>query len=94
MDNDAPLKDERLSKRLLMGLPDGVFLVSGVGESPWEPTFAEDVAPVNQREEQWKRILQARVNHRNCTVFKSRSDYKSWHDRHPISVSDPRYIKH
>lgn len=94
MNDDAPLKDEKLSKRLLMGLPSGVFLVSNVGESPWEHKFAEDVSPIDQREEQWQRIVQARVNHRMCMVFKSRSDYKSWHARHPISFNDPRYVRH
>jgi hypothetical protein len=94
MEDDAPLKDEKLSKRLLMGLPNGVFIVSGIGESPWEPTFAEDAAPIDQREEQWQRIVQARVNHRMCMVFKDRSDYKSWCARIPISFNDKRYVRH
>lgn len=68
----------KLSKKYLMELEEGLFLMSNVLYSPTNPCFAEAVAPLSEREAQWKRIKEARANNRNCTILKSKSDFPKW----------------
>ena len=65
----------KLSKRFLLGLPEGVYLVSNVMDAPGQPIFAQTVVPVSQRLAQWQAIVDAGVNHRLCHVFKHPADY-------------------
>jgi len=61
-----PLKsDAKLTKKYYMGLPDGVFLVSSVGGfTPFDRDFAESVVPSAERNAQWQRICEKRVDGR------------------------------
>lgn len=70
-----PIRSRHLTKKFLLALPDGVYLVSGVGDAPGQPAFGETVSPLRGREAQWQRILSARVNNRSCEVFQSPADY-------------------
>ena len=70
-----PVQSGQLTKRFLMSLPAGLYLVSGVGEAPGQPSFAEAIAPREEREAQWRRILEAVANGRLCNVFKSENDF-------------------
>jgi hypothetical protein len=65
----------KLSKRFLLSLPEGVYLVSNVMDAPGQPIFAQTVAPVAQCLTQWQAIVAARVNHRLCHVFRNPADY-------------------
>lgn len=64
----------RLTKTLLMGLPEESYLVSNVWESG-KSIFSELVAPVQQREAQWRRMVTARANGRLCYIYKSKAEY-------------------
>jgi hypothetical protein len=66
-----PTMSGRLTKKFFLSIPEGHYLASGVGQAPGQPDFAETVLPLAEREEQWRRILKARVNGRNCDVFRS-----------------------
>ena len=75
MDTIQPLYSERLTKKFFLSLPYGVYLTSNVALTPGQPIFAETVAPAEEREAQWKRILAGRVNHQLCNVFRTAQDY-------------------
>jgi hypothetical protein len=72
---EQPIMSGPMTKKFLMGLPEGVYLVSGVGEAPGQPAFAEIVAPLAERGAQSQRILSARFNNRSCEVFRRPADY-------------------
>ena len=81
MVNDAtstgqPLKSGKLSKKFLMALGEGLFLVSNVHHTPLQPIFAETVAAANMREAQWRRIAEFGANNRLCYVFNTKEDYQ------------------
>jgi hypothetical protein len=61
-----------------MDLEAGLYLASGVGDGPGKPCFAEIVAPQEEREAQWRRIVTARVNNIQCDVFKSFAAYTAF----------------
>lgn len=61
-----------------MSLPEGLYLVSGVGDAPGQPAFGETVSAIMEREAQWQRILNARINNRLCDVFQSSANYMKY----------------
>lgn len=76
--NVKPIKTEKLTKRFLMELPEGAYLVSNVYEQKGKPAFAEKVSPPPERNKQWQKIVDARANHRLCDVFKTKKEYEAW----------------
>lgn len=72
----------KLSKTFFMGLTDGVYLASNVGYSPTLPAFGEVVVPAADREKQWQRIKEARVDQQLCHVYRNKNDFdelsKKW----------------
>jgi hypothetical protein len=58
-----------------MRLPDGVYLASGFGLMPAQPSFAESIVSASKREEQWQRIIDARANGRACAMFQNAADF-------------------
>jgi len=74
-----PIFDEKLTKRFFMGLPAGVYLVSGVGGfTPFERDFEAEVSSQETRQAQWQQIKQARVDRCTCMVFESKHAYDEW----------------
>jgi len=73
------MKDRnKLTKKYLMSLPEGVYLVSNILKNPMQSCFAEKVAPLNLRKDQWNRIIKADVQQNLCHVFKTEDEYKKW----------------
>ena len=91
-----PIERGKLTKKFLMELPVGVYLASGVGVMPGQPSFAESIVPVSDREDQWRRIVDARVNGRACTVFQNARPI-SWNlvllSSFTASSTEPRRMK-
>ena len=76
---DCILASNKMSKKFLMSLPEGVLIVSGVGtkiKGKIVPEFIEHVLPIEKRDDQWKRIKEAYCNHRNFDVFKNKQDWE------------------
>ena len=72
----------KLTKKFYMELPDGVFLVSSVGGfTPFERDFAEAVVPCAERNAQWQRIRERRVDRRGCELFSTEEDFKAYQSR-------------
>ncbi len=70
-----PHYSERLTKKFFLSLPCGVYLTSNLALTPGQPIFAEPVAPLDEREAQWKRIVAVRVNNQLCNVFRTPRDF-------------------
>lgn len=67
----TPFQSGKLTRKLLAGLPDGLFLVSNLMKTPAEPIFAETIRPGTHRQAQWRRIVAVGANGRLCHVFQS-----------------------
>jgi hypothetical protein len=66
----------RLSKKVLLAVPSGLYLASNVG---CPPIFAETIAPtVSGRLAQWARILEAGADGRRCHIFDSKHHYDEY----------------
>ena len=61
-----------------MQLPAGKYLVSNLYVSTMESRFAEEIASLGEREQQWKRIVEAGVSQRLCRVFKNEEHHLMW----------------
>lgn len=81
--SEQPLKSGKLSKKFLMELDEGLYLVSNVHHTPLQSVFAETVDAINIREPQWRRIVELGANNRLCYVFKTKEDYQK-HFNGPI----------
>ena len=82
-----PLKTDKLTRKFLLSLPKGVYLVSNVYVSLNRSAFAEYVEPLSTRNEQWKRIVESSADQRLCYVFKSQHDYESYHTKRCSTIS-------
>ena len=72
----------RLTERFLMGLPEGVYVVSGCLDSEYRPLFEQHVAKAGPaREMQWKELKKAQVDRRVCNVFRTQGDWAAFHSR-------------
>ncbi len=70
-----PIAREKLTKHFFMLAPAGKFLVSNCGNPA---QFQEIIAPLRERQRQWKRITFARANGRLCMVFENAADFQAW----------------
>ncbi len=69
---------QKLTQKHLISLSEGQFLVSNIFTRAGVPVFAEWVAPMRARNDQWSRIQLAGGDQRNCHVFRSEDDYRRW----------------
>ena len=59
-----------LTEQFLMGLPEGIFLVSNfMKKDSTTPIFLERVSPQAARKKQWKRIYRSMASKKSCIVF-------------------------
>ena len=72
------LAREKLTKKFFLRQMTGHYLVSNCG---FPSIFEEEIAPVSQRNEQWKRIVAAGANGRYCYVFQSPVEAKRLFDK-------------
>ena len=74
-----PLRSDKLTKKLLMNLPNGVFLMSNTVVDRYTAVFAEYVvSPLPEREKQWEKIVSLGCNNRLCHIFKNEAQAKKW----------------
>jgi len=78
MEKGKILYRENLTKKFLMQLPEGLYLVSNTHEKRFQSRFAEEIAGLDQRKHQWKKIVAAGVSQTLCYVFKTKKDYEIW----------------
>ncbi len=73
-----PLKSGLLTKDFLMGLEEGLYLVSNIRDFQSKPIYDDYVAPVSERESQWESIVQTSAHQRLCYVFKDKEEHESF----------------
>jgi hypothetical protein len=73
------LHSAKLTKKFLMGLPNGVYLMSNMAATLNKSIFGEYViSPVAEREKQWARIKLAGADNRLCRIFKTEKEAINW----------------
>ena len=76
------IASERLTKRFFMGLPEGVYVVSGYFDSEFRPLFEQYAAKAGPaRERQWEEVKKAQVDKRVCRVFRTQGDSAAFRSR-------------
>ena len=68
----------KLTRKYLMSLAEGLYLVSNLMHNSTQSYFTEKVAPLKLRKGQWDRIKNVNADQRLCNVFKSKKEYKKW----------------
>jgi len=82
-----PVISGKLTKRFLMSLETGQYIVSNVcnqEDGRFEPCFREKVLPLKDREKQWQRIKSACADGRLCNVLGSEMDCEAYIKSLPI----------
>ena len=77
MTRDTYALSDNLTKAFLMSLREGAYLVSNVYWCLGMPMFAEPVAALAERQQQWLRIRDAGVNGCRCFVYHSQKEYEA-----------------
>ena len=75
---------QKLTKKLLLGLPRGAYLVSNCYKEEGEkmvPCFQEVISDPDEREAQWQRIRNARADGRLCFIYPSKKAYEQYFAR-------------
>jgi hypothetical protein len=73
------LRSAKLTKKFLMGLPSGVYLMSNIVGSNRDSVFREYMlSPSSEREKQWQRIKLAGADSRLCRLFKTEKQAIAW----------------
>jgi hypothetical protein len=67
----------KLTKTVLLNLPEGHYLASNCMLTPIQPIFAQTIRPAAQRAAQWREIVAARANGRLCYVFETSANYQA-----------------
>jgi len=61
----------KLTKKYLMSLPEWFYLVSNIfSQNPMQSRFAEKVAPLKLRKDQWNRIIEVSVQQSYAMLLK------------------------
>ena len=71
----TPSEPHKLTKKFLMSLPEGRYLVSNCTDELGCPIYEGVVARSDVRDMQWEKLKQVRANQRHCHVFDSKIDY-------------------
>jgi len=69
---------QKLSKRLLMEITTGYWVVSNCFSEFNHFVFYEAVEPIAGRDEQWNRIKAARADQRLCNIFETKEECDEW----------------
>ncbi len=78
MEKGNTLFREKLTKKFFMRLPEGLYLASNIHDNRFQSKFEEVITSLDQREEQWKRIVSAGASQKLCCVFKTKENYDIW----------------
>jgi hypothetical protein len=73
------LRSAKLTKKFLMNLPSGIYLMSNMVAPDRDSVFREYVlSPLSEREKQWQRIKLAGADNHLCRLFKTENHAINW----------------
>lgn len=75
-----PVLEGNLTKKFLMQLEVGLYLMSNIGDKYRCPIYEGAIVAPNLRDMQWEKIKQVGAANRLCRVFKTKSEYVRWVD--------------
>jgi hypothetical protein len=75
---DAPIFDGRITKDVLMSLPDGAYLYSNCFSGEHVPVFAKELGEAKTREEDWKYIVRMKLAGTTFRAFADSADYRRY----------------
>ena len=70
-----PYFQGRLTKQVLMSLPEGIVLQSNVADNPMTPVFEGILGPVESREALWRRLRELHVDGRMFRGYATDESY-------------------
>ena len=73
----SPIFAGRLTKKIIFDLPDGSFLLSNVFGRDMMPEIAQEIPPLKQRGEFWRKLVDAGISKSKFYVFKDASSYRA-----------------
>lgn len=84
--NDRPrMKDPtRLTKKCLMELPEGAYLMSGVTDDSGTPLVSQQIPVKSERGSFWKHLRAIRVAGRSFWVFKDTAEHAAFLANNPV----------
>jgi hypothetical protein len=78
-----PIATGRLTRKFLMGLSEGVYLVSNISRTRGKSVFEGYVISAEMRHIQWDDIKKAGADGRLCDIFRSRAHYEEFRKAFP-----------
>jgi hypothetical protein len=73
------LRSAKLTKKFLMGLPSGIYLMSNLVAPDGDSVFrAYVLSPASEREKQWQMMKLAGADNRLCRLFKNEKQALAW----------------
>jgi hypothetical protein len=79
---------DRLTREIFMSLCQGSFLVTNTKGAGGRPTLTLTIAPEDQREQQWEKILKAGGEYEPCLLYSSAAEY--WASQRGRGGKNPR----
>jgi hypothetical protein len=73
---DAPIFDGRITKEVLLSLPNGAYLYSNCFGHDHVPAFAKELGETRTREEDWKKIVRMKLAGTKFRAFADAEDYR------------------
>lgn len=70
-----PTKIQKLTKKQLIELAEGSYLVSHAVDEAGNPIFAQEVPSADKREDFWLKVRNASLNQRVCYLFQNKTEY-------------------
>ncbi|KJR40538.1 hypothetical protein MCHI_003557 [Candidatus Magnetoovum chiemensis] len=71
-----PILSERLTKKILMSLQEGSFLISNATDENNNPMLAIEIPHLDQREDVWKKMQELKINQKTCYVYNNKEEYE------------------
>lgn len=68
----------KLTKKIFMQLPEGLFLVSNCFYNRGQSVFEEVIDPQPLRDQQWLKIVLSGASDRTCIIFRDATNYQQW----------------
>jgi hypothetical protein len=75
---DAPIFDGRITKEILMSLPEGAYLYSNCFTHDHVPVFAKELGELGTREEDWSHIVRMKLAGTKFRGFADSADYRRY----------------
>jgi hypothetical protein len=85
----TPIYRGPLSKAVLMQLPEGAYVMSGVSDDSGAPLLSRSLPVLIERSALWIQLKSLGVDSRNCYVFENEREYRAFLAKNPVVNPPP-----